>query len=152
MGGDIYSMSTTWGRYAGVLEETLLGREGGIVGTGVMSDGSGGYVPNNVVQTAENYNKRAYSNSIVESSVFDASYVKLRQLMLTYDLPKKWMGNSKIDGIDVSFVGRNLAILYKTVPHIDPETAFSDRNSDLGQEFGQQPSARSMGVNINIKL
>jgi len=152
MGGDVYSMSTTWGRYAGVLEETLLGREGGIVGAGVMSDGSGGYVANNVVQTAENYNKAAYSNSIVESSVFDASYVKLRQVMLSYELPKKWLNNTKIDGVDISLVGRNLAILYKTVPHIDPETAFSDRNSDLGQEFGQQPSARSMGVNINIKL
>jgi TonB-linked SusC/RagA family outer membrane protein len=152
MGGDVYSMSTTWGRYAGVLEETLLGREGGIVGAGVMSDGSGGYVANNVVQTAENYNKAAYSNSIVESSVFDASYVKLRQVMLSYELPKKWLNNTKIDGVDISFIARNLAILYKTVPHIDPETAFSDRNSDLGQEFGQQPSARSMGVNINIKL
>jgi len=117
-----------------------------------MSDGSGGYVANNVVQTAENYNKAAYSNSIVESSVFDASYVKLRQVMLSYELPKKWLNNTKIDGVDISFIARNLAILYKTAPHIDPETAFSDRNSDLGQEFGQQPSARSMGVNINIKL
>jgi len=60
--------------------------------------------------------------------------------------------NTKIDCVDISFIARNLAILYKTAPHIDPETAFSDRNSDLGQEFGQQPSARSMGVNINIKL
>ena len=35
-GGDLYSMTTTWGRYAGVLEETMIGREGGIVGVGVM--------------------------------------------------------------------------------------------------------------------
>ncbi len=152
MGGDIYSMSTTWGRYAGVLSETLYGREGGIVGDGVMSDGMGGYTPNTVVQSAETYNKAAYSNSIVESSVFDASYVKLRQVMLSYKLPSKWLNKTKLDAIDVSLVGRNLAILYKTVPHIDPETGFSDSNANLGQEFGQLPSARSMGVNVSIKL
>jgi len=152
IGGDVYSMSTTWGRYAGVLEETLLGREEGIVGEGVMSDGSGGFVPNTVVQSAETYNKAAYSNSIVESSVFDGSYVKLRQVMLSYKLPNKWISKTKFDAIDVSLVGRNLAILYKTVPHIDPETGFNDSNSNLGQEFGQLPSASSMGVNVSIKL
>ena len=152
MGGDIYTMSTTWGRYAGVLSETLYGREGGIVGDGVMSDGAGGYVPNNVVVTAEAFNKAGYSNSIVESSVFDASYIKLRQMMLSYELPNKLLSKTKLDGISVSLVGRNLAFLYKTVPHIDPETAFSDSNSNLGMEFGQLPSARSMGVNVTIKL
>jgi TonB-linked SusC/RagA family outer membrane protein len=152
VGGDIYSMSTTWGRYAGVLEETLLGREDGIVGEGVMSDGNGGYIPNNVIQNAETYNKAAYSNSIVESSVFDATYVKLRQVMLSYKLPSKWIQKTRLDAVDISLVGRNLAILYKTVPHIDPETAFSDSNSNLGIEFGLTPSARSMGVNLSIKL
>ncbi len=42
-GSDIYSMTTTWGRYSGALNETLIGRPGGIVGVGVMPDGSGGF-------------------------------------------------------------------------------------------------------------
>ena len=54
--------------------------------------------------------------------------------------------------INVSLVGRNLAILHKNVPHIDPETAFSDSNGEQGQEFGQLPSARSIGFNISLKL
>jgi len=152
IGGDIYTMTTTWGRYAGVLEETLKGRETGIVGDGVMLDGSGSYIPNNVVVTAEAYNKRAYSNSIVEPSVFDASYVKLRQMMLTYTIPSKLLAKSSISDIRVSAVARNLAILYKNVPHIDPESAFSDDNAEQGQEFGQLPSARSIGFNILLKL
>ena len=47
IGGDIFSMSYMWGRYGGTVEETLIGRETGLVGDGVMSDGAGGYVPNN---------------------------------------------------------------------------------------------------------
>jgi hypothetical protein len=70
-GGDLYSMTTTWGRYAGALEETLIGREGGIVGNGVMEDGNGGYIPNTVVADAEQFNKAAYNNNLQWSSVFD---------------------------------------------------------------------------------
>jgi len=151
IGGDIYTMTTTWGRYAGTLSETLAGRETGIVGDGVMLV-NGAYVPNTVVATAENYNKRAYSNSIVESSVFDASYVKLRQVMLTYKMPKKLIEKTLFSGINFSLVGRNLAILHKNVPHIDPESSFSDDNSNQGQEFGQLPSARSIGFNLQLKL
>ena len=151
IGGDIYSMTTTWGRYAGVLEETMIGRETGIVGDGVMLV-NGAYVPNNVVRTAEDFNKRAYSNSIVESSIFDASYVKLRQVMFSYKLPKKYIDKTLFSDINFSLVGRNLLILHKNAPHIDPESAFSDSNSNQGQEFGQLPSARSIGFNLQLKL
>ena len=151
IGGDIYTMTTTWGRYAGVLEETMLGRETGIVGDGVMLE-NGSYVPNNVVRTAEDFNKRAYSNSIVESSVFDASYVKLRQVMLSYKLPNKFIEKTLFSDINFSVVGRNLLILHKNAPHIDPESSFSDSNSEQGQEFGQLPSARSVGFNLQLKL
>ena len=153
IGGDLHSMTTSWGRFAGVLEETIIGRETGIVGDGVMLDPvTGAYVPNNVVRSAEDYNKRAYSNSIVESAVFDASYVKLRQLTLGYKLPSKLIEKTMFKDINVSLVGRNLAILHKNIPHIDPETAFSDANGEQGQEFGQLPSARSIGFNISLKL
>ncbi|WP_372755468.1 SusC/RagA family TonB-linked outer membrane protein [Mariniflexile sp.] len=151
IGGDIYTMTNTWGRYAGVLYETLAGRENGIIGDGVMLV-DGDYVPNNVTVTAEDYNKRAYSNSIVESSVFDASYVKLRQVMLNYKLPRRLIDKTLFTDINFSLVGRNLAILHKNAPHIDPESSFSDDNSEQGQEFGQLPSARSVGLNIQLKL
>jgi len=152
IGGDVYTMTNAWGRYAGVLAETLVGRETGIVGDGVMLDGSGNYVPNNVVVSAKSYNQAAFSNNVVESSVYDASYVKLRQMMLTYKLPNSMLNKSFLSDVSFSVVGRNLAILYKNVPHIDPESAFSDDNGEQGQEFGQLPSARSIGFNIMLKL
>ena len=145
-------MTYAWGRYAGTLEESLIGREGGLVGNGVRSDGAGGFVPNDVVVPAKAFNQASYSNSIESSSVFDASYVKLRQVTLGYSLPDKLLENTFIDAVKISVVGRNLAILYRKAPHIDPETGFSSANGEQGQEFGQYPSARNIGFNVNLKF
>jgi hypothetical protein len=146
-GGDLYSMTTTWGRYAGVLEESLIGREGGIVGTGFKELADGTFVPNDVVVTAEEYNKAAYHNNLAWSSIFDAGFIKLREVKLGYTFTK--LGNTPFRGINISFVGRNLAILKTSVPHVDPETAFSNTNIQ-GLEYGQIPTSRSYGFNIGL--
>lgn len=153
IGGDLFSMSYMWGRYAGTLEESLIGRETGVVGDGVTSDGNGGYIANNVVVDAKTFNQFAYNYSnFTESGIFDASYVKLRQVVFGYSLPKQWLQGTFIQDFKVSVVGRNLALLYKKVPHIDPESGFSNANGEQGQEFGQLPSARSYGFNVNVKF
>ena len=152
IGGDVHSMTYAWGRYAGTLSETMEGRETGLVGDGVMSDGNGGYVPNDVLVTAKAYNQRSFSNGVESSSIFDASYVKLRQISIGYSLPSEFIKNSIVKSLKISVVGRNLAILYKRAPHIDPETGFSASNGNQGQEFGQYPSARNIGFNINMKF
>ena len=152
IGGDVHSMTYSWGRYAGTLSETLIGRETGVVGNGVMSDGNGGYVANNVLVSAKAFNQSSYSNSIESSAIFDASYVKLRQVSIGYTLPQKFIEKSILKSLKFSIVGRNLAILYKNAPHIDPETGFSSSNGNQGQEFGQSPSARNIGFNINMRF
>jgi TonB-linked SusC/RagA family outer membrane protein len=154
MGGSIYSMTNAWGRYAGVLEETLLGRENGIVGDGVMNIGSEEspvYVENNKVVTAQAYNHAAFGNSVGAGSVFDASFVKLRQVSLGYQLPNSILGSLPLRDVRLSLVGRNLALLYVEAPHIDPETAFTNSNAQ-GIEHAQLPSARSYGVNVSLKF
>lgn len=149
-GGDIYTMTNSWGRYAGVLKETLIGREGGIVGTGVkLADDGVTYVPNDVVVTAEEYNHAAYSNAIGVSSVFDATYLKLREMKIGYTFNK--LGKLPVNNLSINLIGRNLALLYSKVPHVDPETSFSNSNVQ-GLEFGQLPSARSLGFSIGIKF
>ncbi len=152
VGGDVHSMTYAWGRYAGTLEETLIGREGGVVGNGVMSDGNGGYVTNNVVVSAKEFNQASYGNTVEESAIFDATYVKLRQMVLGYSFPRKWLNGTFIEDLKISAVGRNLAILYKKAPHIDPETGFSSASAEQGQEFGQIPSASTYGFNVNVKF
>jgi len=155
IGGNVHSMTYTWGRYAGTLEETLLGRETGIVGNGVKNVGTDDqpvYVTNDIVVPAKTYNQFVYGNNNSENGIFDASYIKWRQLIASYDLPSKLFEKSKINTVSIGLVARNLMLLYSRVPHIDPETAFSSANGGQGQEFGQLPTARSIGVNFNIKF
>jgi TonB-linked SusC/RagA family outer membrane protein len=157
IGGDVYSMTNAWGRYAGILEETLLGRENGIVGDGVMAagtddDGNTIYVDNNVVVSAQRYNHAAFGNNVVAGSVFDASYIKLRQISIGYALPQALLTKTPFKAVTFSVIGRNLALLYSNVPHIDPETAFGNGNGTLGLEHAQLPSARSIGFNLNFTL
>ena len=148
-GGSIYCMTNSWGRYAGALEESLIGREGGIVGVGVKDDGTGKYVTNDVVVTAEEYNHAAFANNIPGGSIFDATYIKLREVKVGYTIKK--IAGFSFKGLDIALVGRNLALLFSKIPHVDPETSF---NSSLTQgiEFGQIPSARSFGFNVSVKL
>jgi len=149
-GGDIYSMTNSWGRYAGVLEETLYGREDGVVGKGTkLADDGVTYVPNDVVVTAEAYNHAAYADGIAQPSVFDASFIKLREVKIGYTFNK--LGKLPFRDLSINLIGRNLAILQANIPHVDPETAFSNNNAQ-GLEFGQLPSARSFGFSVSVKL
>lgn len=157
IGGDVYSMTNAWGRYSGVLKETLIGRQTGIIGDGVMvvgEDEAGNpiYAENNVTVGVQRYNHAAFGNSIVAGSVFDASYIKLRQVSFGYSLPMSLISKTPFSKITLSVIGRNLALLYSKVPHIDPETAFGNGNTTLGLEHAQLPSARSVGFNLNITL
>jgi hypothetical protein len=98
------------------------------------------------------YNHAAFGNSIVAGSVFDASYVKLRQVSLGYTLPASLLTKTPFKKVTFSIVGRNLALLYSKAPHIDPETGFSNSNAVLGLEHAQIPSTRSLGFNLNFTL
>ncbi|MCD9019321.1 SusC/RagA family TonB-linked outer membrane protein [Parachryseolinea silvisoli] len=157
IGGEVYSMTNAWGRYSGILEETLIGRETGIIGKGVKQAGTDEngdpiYVPNDVSVPAMTYNHAAFGNTVVAGSVFDASYVKLRQVSLGYTLPASLLTKTPFKKVTFSIIGRNLALLYTKVPHIDPETGFTNSNGNLGLEHAQTPSTRSMGFNLNFTL
>ncbi|UYZ63270.1 SusC/RagA family TonB-linked outer membrane protein [Hymenobacter weizhouensis] len=150
-GGEVYSVTNTWGNYAGVLETSLPGREGGVIGQGVKQNADGTYSPNDVAADAETYYKETYINSLHEPSVYDASFTKLREVKLGYQLPATLIGKTPFKAIGVTFVGRNLLIISSKAPNIDPETSFN--SSDVqGLEFGQIPSTRSFGLNLNLTL
>lgn len=152
-GGSLNSVTYMFGRYTGILEETLQGRESGFVFQGgrwadgaVKQNGE----PNDISVGAETFNKLTFFGN-AESHIFDASYVKLRELRLTYNLPVEWMDNLPFRNMSVSAVGRNLWIIHKNVPHIDPETAFNSGNVQ-GLESNQVPSVRTFGFNISFGL
>ncbi len=129
---------------------------GGVVGNGVMQDANGNWVPNTEKASTQDYFSAYYGNGSsrdnIEAATFDATYVKLRELSISYRLPKKWLKKSKIRAITISLIGRNL-LLFSAVPSIDPET-YSIRNNQIihGFESTQLPSTRSFGLNFNINF
>ena len=80
---------------------------------------------------------------------YDASYVKLRQLTLGYSFPKHLLENSPFVTLTISFVGRDLWIIHKNTPNIDPESTYTNSNSQ-GLDYFGMPSVRSWGFNLNM--
>jgi len=151
-GGDLFSVSDWFGAYSGLTEETVKDgiREHGLVVKGVKEDGT----PNDIVVSADAYYGGYWG--LEENSIIDGTYIKLRELVLTYNLPKSLLAKANfIQSASVSFVGRNLAILY-TDPsndvHIDPETGFGVSNTGLGLEQFQLPTSRTLGFKINLNF
>lgn len=154
-GGDIFSQSINIGRYTGVLEETTLGREDGIVGKGVVNIGTAAapeYVANEKRISSEEYHHKYYLLTNNENTIFDASYVKLREVKLTYMLSGQVFKKLPFRDIAISVVGRNLALLKSNLPHIDPETSYYNDGNLQGIENGQIPTTRTVGFNISFNL
>ncbi|ERM81775.1 hypothetical protein P872_19160 [Rhodonellum psychrophilum GCM71 = DSM 17998] len=160
-GGIVVSRTKTIGSTSGQLEETLFGRangydmtlEGnGIISPGVIANGDGTFRPNDVKITSRNWHNRYYERNNVEAAKYDASYVKLREVTLGYNLPKNWLSRVPFEDVRVSLVGRNLA-LWTENPHFDPETlSMSGGTLQPGVENMAFPSTRSIGFNVNLKF
>jgi TonB-linked SusC/RagA family outer membrane protein len=161
-GGKVYSLTQVVGREAGQLEETLLGRANGydlsVAGNGVISPGviqnaDGSFRPNDVVLTARAWNS-AFTNgrSIAEPALFDASFIKLRELRVGYSIPGKFLSRYKITNMAISVVGRNLW-MHSKAPHIDPEQIAMDGGTYVpGVESSSIPTTRSLGVNLSFNF
>lgn len=157
-GGDVYSITQAFGAYTGILDFTAEGdvRENGvIIGLNAAKDwtfkNADGSV-NNTPVNAEDFFGQYYS--ICELSVFDGSFLKLREAHLSYDLPKSFLQKTKvISKARVSLVGNNLALLWvhkSNITHLDPESTTGSGNSGVGFESNTYPPSRSIGLKLNV--
>ncbi|WP_298733629.1 SusC/RagA family TonB-linked outer membrane protein [uncultured Chitinophaga sp.] len=160
-GGDIYSMTNLLAYANGKHKGTLEGRDGWL-------QGSGGYLVKGVQQTGTDadrqpvyrevsayVNPRLYwqrvSGNIPEPFVYDASFIKLRQLSLDYRVPAALLRNTRIREVTVSLVARNFLTLSKHIPNVDPESVYNNNNAQ-GFEYGSLPVRRSCGINLYAKF
>ena len=164
-GGDIYSVTKAFGRFAGVLAETAEGGRCSATGTAMpgypVCDASNGYLFDGVVETSPGVfapntthvsqeDAWQLSNFLIpRRNIEDATYIKLRELSLSYSLPGSLTGRWGVDQVDLSLVGRNL-FLWTKADHIDPETSLEGTNVQ-GFEYGQMPTARSFGLNVTVR-
>jgi hypothetical protein len=155
-GGDIYSGTNVRLTEQGLHKQTIEGREGGFIvkgvtQTGTDTDGKPIYEP--IEKELNNEFFRNYWSNLGERAeenfIYDASFVKLRQVSLGYSLPAKILSKTPFTGLAVSFVGRNLAILYKNIDNVDPESTYTDSNAQ-GLDYFGMPGTRSYGFNLRV--
>ncbi len=150
-GGSIYSYFHSNIYASGLAEETLPGRNGGVLITdGVYRDSEGNFHTFEHEVDAQTYYTEKFARNNMEANTFDATFVKLRELSIGYSFPQQMISKVGLQSLRVSAVGRNLWMWSKT-PYIDPENMTMNAGYTIpGFEVGQLPSTRNFGFNINM--
>jgi TonB-linked SusC/RagA family outer membrane protein len=159
-GGSIFSLDQYYGLGTGLYAETVFTNDlgnpvrndmsegGGLVLPGVKQDGS----VNDIRVAGNDYRVFGWSKNPNAAFVYSASFVKLREVVLTYSLPASMMESSKIfTGISFSLVASNVWIISKELPHADPEASQGAGNIQ-GWQSGVMPSTRNIGFSVNLQF
>ncbi|WP_167619777.1 SusC/RagA family TonB-linked outer membrane protein [Maribellus sediminis] len=177
-GGDQYSITDWFGSYSGVMAATAAINDNGMNvrdavedGGGVKVDGVyGKLVDGRVVLTDASGNETSTpvaNGSYVDAqtfyetdywgkpslSVYDAGFVKLREVIVGYTFNNvPLLSDIGVRDVNLSFVGRNLWIIYDNMPHVDPENGISAGNTSVGMNSTPVPSARTLGFDLKINF
>ena len=153
-GAKIFSGSNYQLYYYGMHKNTLVGRTvaepyAKTVFAGIDEETG---AANTVAVTAQDYYQAICNANIGEEFVYDASFIKLRELSLSYTFPKSMLSSLKVvKGLSVSLIARNLWTIMKHTPNIDPESAVNASNGQ-GLELNGYPATRNIGFNVNVKF
>lgn len=96
-------------------------------------------------------NGNGFIGSNTEDFVEDASWVRLRELSLSYQLPKSIVEYTPFSEIGLTFTGRNL---WLSTPYtgIDPETSLTGASNAQGLDYFNMPGVRSYNFSLNVKF
>ena len=159
-GGHIFSLDTWYGMGTGLYPETAglneLGNPmrlsiadgGGILLDGVNADGT----PNTTRARMDYFaNALGWSKATNAQHVYDAGFIKLREISFAYNFPKHLLENSFIQGLTLTAIGRNLWIIDKSLPYGDPEAGLSSGNVQ-GYQSGAYPSTKDYGFSVKLEF
>jgi TonB-linked SusC/RagA family outer membrane protein len=153
-------------RYGSRILPGLLGQTTEVDGKTMivpMTDANGNTIPNYIAINESDVWFSAggvssfATNSADEILTYDASVFRLRELSVSWELPKKWLtkANIGISSVNVSFVGRNLWFHAPNVPkysNYDPTAnSYGDSNAQ-GYDYTGVPLAKRYGFNISLKF
>ncbi len=160
-GGSVFSLDRAYGLATGLQPETAgtndlgnpsrnsIANGGGVILDGVKVDGT----PNTTRVDNTSYGLYGYVHNPNAAFVYDASFVKLREVALTFGLPKAALAKvSFLKAADISIVGRNLWIIHKNLPDADPEDFASSGNIGQGYQVGSYPAVRTVGANLRLSF
>lgn len=91
------------------------------------------------------------TNAKTDLFLYDASFVKLRQVSFGYNFPRQMLTKTPFQSLSLSFVARNLAILHKNTPNIDPESSYQNGNGQ-GLDYFGFPATRSYGFDLKMQF
>ncbi len=165
-GGQLFSLDQYYGLSTGLYPETVfindlgnpvrnsLANGGGLILPGVKNIGTAqnpNYVTNDIRLDAESSGSFGYNAYPASQFIYDASYIKLREVALTYSLPKKYLTSTFIQGASFSLIGNNLWIIQKHVPYADPESGLSAGNVQ-GYQTSVLPTTRTFSFNVRLNF
>jgi TonB-linked SusC/RagA family outer membrane protein len=145
-GNKIFSLMDVYATRLGLNKMTLPGRDGGLTVTGVTQTGApySRFIPVSGLQSYyDNY------KSYTDLFVYNAGFVKLRQIILSYALPVKKI--AAVQSAAISLVARNLLTIYKQTDNFDPEQSFTNSSSQGFESIGL-PRTRTVGLNLMVKF
>jgi len=158
-GGDLFSLDQWYGQGTGIYANTAglndlgnplrdpVSQGGGEILPGVKEDGT----PNDIRSYAGWYaNGRGWARAVNAQHVYDAGFVKLREVSLSYDLPTDLL-KGFVQKFTITAIGRNLWIIDKSVPYADPEAGLSSGNLQ-GMQSGAYPTTKDYGLSIKIEF
>ncbi len=159
-GGDVFSLDLYYGLATGLYPETAgvndlgnpsrntIANGGGVILPGVTPDGKA----NTKRVSNTNFGTYGYRYNPAAAFVYDASFVKLREALISYSLPAATVERLKpFKGIDFSLIGRNLWIIHKSLPYADPEEIVSSGNLN-GYQSGAYPTTRTFAFNVKLRF
>jgi len=167
IGGAIFSSSYASGSSSGTLDNSIKGRDGwykseneriALGYTPAQWIPTNGFLVEGVDKKGEP--KRNFINpqqywarmaAINESAVFDASFVRINEISINYNLPLRKSKANTARAIGLSVFGSNLGFLYRKTPGFAPQSSFSSGKSQ-GIELFAFPIARSVGAKINVQF
>lgn len=154
-GGDVWCGTCGILNYFGVSTATLLRDQTTTFQGVVQSTGqpNSQVVPYSDVSVSEanNYWRRYGFGGLSETAVYDASWVRLREVTLSYTLPNKWLNGVFIESASISAYGRNLW-LSTDYPGVDPETNLTGDSNGIGLDYFNQPNTKSYGIDIKLNF
>ena len=156
IGGKMFSGTLGTMENAGTAAWTVDGREeDSLLIEGVQKDENGNYFENTKTTTAQRYWQqvagRAGGNlGITEENLYDATNVRLRNIGISYSIPRKVLGNGVFQSIKLGFSCTNVLMLYSKMRGLDPESIYATSTNATGFEYGATPTSRAYVFNVSF--
>lgn len=136
-GGKVFSRTQAVLDFYGVSEASAAARDHGFI---TINNGD-------MVDPQMWYSVIASDTAVPQYYIYDATNVRLGEVTVSYSIPRRWLAN--VCDIKVSFVGRNLLMIYNKAP-FDPESVATTDNYYQGIDYFMMPSMRNLGFNVNF--